>query len=370
METFGNSLLARGVVSPEQVRAASRVMVVIGGRLGTALVESGALTLDQLETQLAIHLKLPAAPLERLQRPQAEALEALSAELAERHGAFPMWLEKRTLHVALRDPQDGDRNDELAFATSHRIQPYVVAERRLASLLERHYRIRPDQRFSDARLIELAGHVPSPDAAPAASRGLALEVAEIGPLPEGEDLSPAEDIGLGAEARVAGPPAASSPGQVAELESELVLTAPRSALVPLVLRIAGFYASAVAFFAVRDSMIQGLQSAGELSLDRVAGIYLPLSAPCLLSAPARSGRSVRARPAGDGVDAELMRALGRSPKEVAVIPIRLAERVASLLYVDNGPHPLAASGLAALEAVADTVTAAYERLLLPARELC
>lgn len=384
MATFGQYLIQHGVVSAAQLEEATHVMVVFGGRLGTVLVEAGVLTLEQVERHLSAHLDLPAVPPERIERPSPEALDALPVELVRRHGAFPMWIEKRTLHVAMREPQDPYRVDELAFATSLAIAPYVIAERRLVRLLERHHGIRPDSRFTDYHLLELAGHVRSATTQPEAEPAPRIRVAPpdeetsrhrealgIGPLGEGEELSSGEER-EGAAARNAAPPGptpASSPAEVAELESELVLLAPRERVVSLALRIASFYARAAAFFAVRQGMIQGLESAAELSGDRAAGIYLPLEAPSLLSAPVRSGRTFRGRPASSGIDVELMRALGRRPREVAVVPIQLGERVASLLYVDNGADALASSCLVALEAVGETVAAAYQRLLLASRAL-
>lgn len=377
MATFGQYLFRHGIVSRADLREATHVMVVFGGRLGTVLVEAGVLTLDQVERHLAAHLDLPAAPRERLDRPSPEALDALSVDLVRRHAALPMWIEKRTLHVALREPQDANRVDELAFATSLAIQPYVIAERRLVQLLERYYGIRPDSRFTDLHLLELAGHLrpagtpdepsPTPRRASAAEeeRARQRKVLGIGPLDEGEELSPETDgICERRSAESVGPVPARSPAELAELESELVLAAPRERVPSLVLRVTAFYARAVAFFAVRHGMIQGLGSAAELPEDRATGIYLPLEAESLLSIPVRTGRTFRGRPAESGIDVELMRALGRAPREVAVVPIRIGEHVASLLYADNGPDALSTSCLGALEAVGETVAAAYQRLLL------
>src|SRR5262245_45078174 len=161
-----------------------------------------------------------------------------------------MWIEKRTLHVAMREPQDPSRVDELAFATSLAIQPYVIAERRLVRLLERHYGIRPDSRFTDFHLLALAGHVRSAmargEAEPVAPRIRSVplddeasrqrEALGIGPLDEGEELSTGEE--RTADATPPGPTPASSPAEVAELESELVLVAPRERVASLALRIA------------------------------------------------------------------------------------------------------------------------------------
>ena len=55
-------------------------------------------------------------------------------------------------------------------------------------------------------------------------------------------------------------------------------------------------------------------------------------------------------------------------RKLAVDPVRLRERTVSLLYADNGDDALAGSSIAALEALCETTTAAYERLLLASRQ--
>jgi hypothetical protein len=386
------------VVSAAQLEEATQVMVVFGGRLGSALVESGALTLEEVEHHLSAHLDVPVAPRERLERPPLDALEALPADLVRRHRVFPMWLEKRTLHVAMAEPTDANRIDELAFVTSLNVKPYVIAERRLVQLLERYYGIRPDSRFTDYRVLELAGHVrprrkrPPPEeerAVPEAPprveddetlrRRAALGLA---PLEEGEELSagdaedlpgaggmrlsPAAAAGPAPRGAGGGPAPARGPAEVAELESELVLLARPVEIPTLVLRIGAFYAQATAFLAVRGGVIHGLLAAGDALAGRVAEIQLPISTPSVLAAPA-GGRPFRGRPPSSGVDAKLLGLLGRRPRELAVLPILLGGRTVSLLYADNGEAALAGSGMAALEALCETTGAAYERLLLASR---
>ena len=54
---------------------------------------------------------------------------------------------------------------------------------------------------------------------------------------------------------------------------------------------------------------------------------------------------------------------GRAPLEAAILPIAIDGRAVQLLYVDNGPDPLAPSSLAALGALCDTISSAYRRLI-------
>jgi hypothetical protein len=367
------------------------------------LVEAGMLTLEAVEEHLSAHLHIPTAPSERLEQPDPEALEAISADLVRRHRMFPMWLEKQTLHVAMSDPRDPNAIDQLAFATSLSIQPYVVAELRLVQLLEQYYEIRPNSRFTDYHLLEVAGHVqnsrrqrpserrqierrnqrPSADTDETEQR---RSVLGIRPLEEGEELSRREDFrdwGTDANPEVSGTdaaaveatgtpspespmgaPPARSTAEISELESELVLLATPGAVPSLVLRIGVSYARAVAFLAVRRDQIRVLLTAGEMAGIQVEGSEFAASAQGMLSGPVSTGKVFRGLPASEGVDRDLLELLQREPRELAVFPIRIAERTVSLLYVDNGDAALAATSIAALEALCEITTAAYDRLLL------
>jgi len=399
--TFGRYLLERGVLGRAQLEEATQVMVVFGGRLGTILVEAGVLTLEEVEEHLARHLDLPSAPRERLGRPDPKALEAVSADLARRCALFPMWIEKRKLHVAMLDPADPDLVDAVAFATGRPVVPYVIAERRLVQLLEDHYGIRPDSRFTDFRILELAGHVQTrraratddEEGAAARAPAPAPEEDEVArwreahgmlPLGEHEELSDADSFdrihaapACGtlpssplAPAAAASEPQGGSPlvparsaAEVAQLEEQLVMTADRDAVVPTALRVAAYHARLAALFAVRDGMIQGVRAAGESASPRIDGIYVPTSEPSMLAAATR-GAVFRRSPAFEGIDATVVRVIGGSePLEAAVLPIAIDGRAVQLLYVDNGPDALPPSSLAALGALCDTISSAYRRLI-------
>jgi hypothetical protein len=95
-----------------------------------------------------------------------------------------------------------------------------------------------------------------------------------------------------------------------------------------------------------------------------------LEAESALSRVAASASVFRgAIPEGD-IDAGVLRALHEDrPREIVVQPVRLSERAVNLIYADNGEEPLAETSLAALEALADVVGAAYQRLVLEGRRL-
>ena len=372
MTTFGRYLLEGAVLRRDQLEEATEVMVLYGGRLGTILVEAGMLTLDQLEEHLAQHLRVPRAPLDRIGRPDREALAAVSSDLARRHRLLPLWIDKRRLHTAMLDPGDTDAIDALGFATGFSISPHIVAERRLAALLERYYGIRPDPRFTNGRLLELtarareaqAAEAPAapreaPDSAERAERARWREAHGLAPLAEGEELS-AEAEFVASQTFGAAPRA----GEAARrLEAELVQASSRERVAPILLQLAAIRARVAALFAVRDGMIQGVLATGEGAQRDIEAILVPVDAECMLAGPAR-GRVFYGAPARSGMDAAVLRALGRTAvREAAVMPISVSGRVVYVLYADNGLEPLEKASLSALGALCDQACSTWSRLI-------
>lgn len=410
MASFGRYLLERGVLQREQLEEATQVLVVFGGRLGSILVESGRLTIEEVEEHLSRHLDVPAVPRDRIERPDPRALEVVPADLARSLALFPMWIEKRKLHLAMLDPLDVDRVDGVAFTTGLSVVPYVIAERRLVQLQEHYYDIRPDPRFTDHRILELAGHVqsmrderraddgPRDRVAPPHGDEVVHQRSSLGirPLEDGEELSEALalesrdaeawDIDLAgpedAEGPTAGMPSRQGPPavpeleparsvpEVAALEGDLALLGNRDDVVAAALRIATFYARVAALFLVRDGMIQGVRAAGAVRTEWIDAIYVPITDDGMLGRPASHGVAFHGRPAAEGIDAIVARTLsGDAPAEVAVVPIGVQGRIVNLLYVDNGADALPSTSLAALGALCDGVTVAYDRLISEKRKV-
>jgi hypothetical protein len=406
LTTFGRYLLDRAVLARVQLEEATQVLVIFGGRLGTILVESGLLTMEQVEAHLSAHLGLPSAPLEHLRRPDPEVLRQVGRDVARRHKLFPMWIAKRRLHAAMLDPANPESIDAASFAVGLAVSPYVIGERRLVDLLWEHYGIRPDSRFTDSNLLELAGHVRSPraaggdrwqwgGAAPARvdRAGESEEIERwrdahgIHPLAEGEELSDESvfgslhagpsggSTGAGAAARGSGtrgqsagasPPRlepARSAAELRALEAELATIGDRDAVAPTALRIAACHARAAALFSVRSGIIQGVLAARGSTNEPIEGLCVPASEPSMLAVAAR-GEVFHGRPGREGLDAVVARRVGGGdPREVAIVPVVVRGRVVQLLYVDNGPDPLPRSSLAALGTLCDGVSAAFDRLI-------
>jgi hypothetical protein len=99
---------------------------------------------------------------------RAEAMAAIArpiiakvpAKLAQAYRVVPFGLEGREILVAVADPQNLERMDELGFALNLRVRPHLVTEVTLNYALERYYNVRREARFVRMGDVEAVGTLP------------------------------------------------------------------------------------------------------------------------------------------------------------------------------------------------------------------
>jgi hypothetical protein len=207
-----------------------------------------------------------------------------------------------------------------------------------------------------ARLAERAERARAQAQPPAPPRRAAqriVDLAELGarvvgdPVPAGWTRAPASD-GSGVP--------------TAALEAEIDRAADREAVARLAVKLARSYASAAALLLVHRGIIQGLCADGLAG--RPDAVMFPAGNASLFGEVAETGRGFRGTPRAGGLDARILRALGREQvREIAVLPVSLGGRAVNLLYADNGPEAFGDASAAALASVCGRVATAYERLI-------
>jgi hypothetical protein len=400
---FGDYLVEHDYVSSAEVEEASHASALYGGRLGTAMLELGLLTPEDLDRALARFHGLPEIPREWLVGATSSARAVLDLDRIRRHGAFPLDLEKRTLHVGMLDPRNDGLRDEIAFASGFRITAYALSEFRFCSLLFRIYRVTPSARMrlllDDARRVEVQRNREQARRSSVAQRSEpAARIIELtdeatfhamlghaGPgglgaaMRAGEALPPPAPIATETTAALPTSPEPvrfeidDTPGPVAAapratagipaLERTLHETLDRTALIDAALRLAGGLVDLVALFVVRDEMAVGHTVVHAGALSGIESIVLPLSSQSLLGAAARR-RAPASGLASDALDKLLARALRGSDKvELTIYPISIGERLVSLLVVQSGLGALPLTSAAALSALTGLLGTGFERVI-------
>ena len=148
MGKLGQLLVARGWITVQQLTRALQNQGVVGGRLGTCLIEMDALSEDNLLKALAEHLGVPAANLDDLRGIPEEILGLVPDKLARRCRAVPFRLEGSRLDLAMMDGRNLACQDEIAFATGKRVKVHVAHELRILEALEKYYKEECPSRYS------------------------------------------------------------------------------------------------------------------------------------------------------------------------------------------------------------------------------
>ena len=170
------------------------------------------------------------------------------------------------------------------------------------------------------------------------------------------------------------------PFPVALAEEEMQSAVTTDAVLDVLFDFAQQYFEYAALFVVHGDIAEGRDAAGRgADRDRVAAIGLPLDLPSTLAAARDRRVPVLTDFAPDGLDAELLRDLGRAPPTegaapsptapsqraaAVVIPIVVRGRAVALLFGDDAPAPVELSGIGDVIAFAALAGASIERIIL------
>jgi hypothetical protein len=185
---LGELLVEAGAVEEAQLQAALEAQRDSGRPLGMTLVRMGFLDEVTLIRTLANQLSMP---LVRLQgkKIQAEILDTVPPDLAEKHRCLPLFIRRegglKALFVAMEDPADTDAVEDLGRLVEMRIRPVLVAPTELQEALAHHY--------SWAPAGDDDGACDPLDAIPTESEA-GLEVLDLG---DGDPLDQSEPPSLG-----------------------------------------------------------------------------------------------------------------------------------------------------------------------------
>jgi type IV pilus assembly protein PilB len=136
---LGSLLVDRGVLTVEQVRQAFEEQQLTGKRLGEIVVGHGWVTDQELAQALAHQSGLEYIDVAETEL-DPEAAMLLPKELALRYQAVPVRFMGEDLLVAVADPTDIGRSDDLRLALGHNVRLVVSAPADLERAIKRLYR--------------------------------------------------------------------------------------------------------------------------------------------------------------------------------------------------------------------------------------
>jgi len=417
---LGELLEERGFITREQLLRALRNQKVVGGKLGTCLLEVEALPEETLLEALSIQQGAPSASGDDLRGVPDVVTRLVPAKVARRLGAVPFRASGTQAKVAVLDASDLATLDELSFVTGRRVHLHVTSEVRLAEALERYYDEPCPQRL--AKLVDRlnrsrflwrsesgrpteGGERPSSpqpgspstagdarDFLPKFERGTELELPPVdlpGPAappppppasvrelaaPPEQETEPATSVpgpaGVADEEETTGELALGSPPAPLSFEAaEARLQSPtdRDDVGRTLLEFAtGRGRRAMLFKMVRDG-VAGWVAGAEVDADRFAAFHVPQSSASVFRSLLEGAPLHRGPLSQLTADAELHALRGGSASsatDVLLLPLRLRDRTVGALYLEPDGEIFAPEAVGELQRLTAKAAIALELCIL------
>ncbi|MEM1183310.1 MAG: hypothetical protein AAGM22_33515 [Acidobacteriota bacterium] len=361
---LGQQLVDRGWITGEQLIRAIQSQRMVGGRLGTCLLEMDVLTEDRLLDALSEQLKVPAARVEQLRGIEDETLQLLSPKVASRCQAVPFFATRNQVNVATLDVHDLGVLDELAFATNKKIVPHIANEVRVFEALEKYYGFELPKRYGhlldrlnrsrymwdeSAKILFGKYDTPAPSDVvwnTAEDTFSALPGSTVAPPPEPQAASPAQP----APVRVSGfdPTPAGGfvplvrsrdlpiPENLEAVESMLSRAHDSHQVAAVVLAFAARTFDRAALFRIRNGRVGGWKARGEGVDESLFQKFEESLAEPSIFLTLDKGASHHGGPLSDmPVHRQFIKHWGDPPTACLMMPIMLRRRMASVLYGDR-----------------------------------
>jgi twitching motility protein PilT len=134
-QRLGDFLLAKGLITPEQLDLALTVQAQSGMRLGSVLLNLELLSPDDLLDFLAKRSSLPAMDLYKLNL-TPDVLGVIPFSIMKKHQVLPIAIGEKSVFVAMVVPTDESALNELSFLLGKTIEPIIVPEGQMKLALE------------------------------------------------------------------------------------------------------------------------------------------------------------------------------------------------------------------------------------------
>ncbi len=415
---FGQILLEHGWVTKDQLQRALQNQSVVGGRIGTCLLEMDALPEDLVMKALSEQHGTPPATVENLRNIPEEIHKLLPARVARRCRAVPFQMVGTQVFIALLDVRNLQIQDELAFVTNKRLKVFVANEARIYEALEKYYGEECPQRFShlidrmnrarylwdrpdegrastpasqSSRLASEAAATPrsitgtssvaSFTEPPKAAEPVAAEpvtaAATAEPVTAAATAEPAAvptrqpptlSIPLDPEERAAlrGAPAAPPALTMRDVEIQLLNPKDRDDVGKTLLTYLNQDFSRVILFKAVKNNVEGWMGRGAgVQADTLAAYSVPFNQPSVFLNLKQSGQYFLGTLAPMPAHRDLARTWGGEvPGESLVLPVRIKDRVAIFVYVDNGANGLSGLDMEGWQRLAAKAAIAFELCIM------
>lgn len=388
IKKLGQILIERGWVTGEQLIRAIQSQRIVGGRIGTCLLEMDVVTEERLLEALSDQLGVPAVRIEQLRGISYEVLDLVPPKVALRCQAVPFAATDHEVDVATLNVKNLLFLDELAFCTNRKVRPHIANEVRIFEALEKYYNIEcprryghlldrlnrsrymwdesakilltaeggpdvvwsdPEQAFSDSKLIR-----------PPASRSTAT--ARRPPPPS----SPVEVGAQLDKAPPLEPPSRSTPVELWEVERLLRNQTDYQSVGRIVLRFMAQRFKRCALFKVQQNCVVGWLAHGEnFDTTLFRAVLISLDQPSIFLNLSKGAEFHLGPLPPMPTHRQMVRCWGGDwPAACLMLPVTVRDRMVVVLYGDRGESDLTDLKIEHFKLLAEQTAAALELCIL------
>jgi hypothetical protein len=364
---LGEILIQLGMLRPEQLKAVLDERNLLGGRIGTQLVERGLLDTDQVSEALGRQMRMPAALQRHFDKADPGIVAMLKPNLAVRYMAIPLVAARsgpKRIVVAMATPQDVLALDEVSFALGARVEPMVAAELAIARNLKRFYNVdinlaRPVRPEPPPSVVRASGSREIAAMTPAAPFHAQRAPHVESPAPTGSipSLAPPLGAAVSLEDAVHRLSVAEHREQIADIIIDFML--PR-------------FGCGLIFLLRGENAHVWRGFAAGVDARAIETIAFPISMPSVFRTVRDRAATFRGPPPAEGkhLHTQIWKYLHcEAPAEILAIPIVLGERVITIVYAHASRESMLADGdVQELQAMCAAAASSFVRLIHQAKE--
>jgi type IV pilus assembly protein PilB len=135
---LGEMLLETGAIDELQQIVALGEQKRWGGKLGSVLIHLGFVNENSIASVLEKQFRQKCISLKHKEIPQ-DVISMVRPDIAKQYCIMPLSLDKRTLTIAITDPNDLGTIDDLAFMLGLNIKPLLAIEYDIKNAIFRYY---------------------------------------------------------------------------------------------------------------------------------------------------------------------------------------------------------------------------------------
>lgn len=416
MMSLGTLLVKHGWITKQQLGLAISRQREIGGRLGSCLLEMGAITEDLLNRSLAEQQGVPTAAAEDLTEIEDKISRLLPAPIAIRYRAVPFRATHADVDIAMLEVDNLWLQDELSFIVGRRLSVYIANEARIIEALSRYYkapcserfvkllvglnrelrlkqegRFHPESRLTHPEPTEETAETLSPPLSPPplsivdadpeeprqplhekparkpATRSIPVSAAELESLGVGPAAEPgSENIVLAGDFYERDVEITQPVMSLAEAEVTLENTLDPQEIGRVLLSVLSQKLTRVSLLQVSPELVRGWLAQGPgLDEARMREYSLPFSQPSIFLNLREGGSFFLGTLPDMPAHLELAACWHKDlSDESAIFPIRVRDRLVALVYGDRGPLGLADLDLDLIRGLCVSAARAFERCIV------